>query len=107
MSPRSKPNQQTDGEVVYRRVVSADQLPDKPTLRSRLDPASAPLVAGFALLLLLILVLGNLSVRRIEDTSSKVLDLGNSFAARSQLLLEVRVALTKLDTEARDRVGAD
>src|SRR5260370_37136658 len=107
MTSKSKPNQPTDGEVVYRRVVPADQVADKATLRSRIDPALAPLVAGFALLLLLILVLGNLSVRRIEETSSEVLNLGNSFAARNKLLLEVRMALTKLDNEARDRMGAN
>jgi signal transduction histidine kinase len=73
----------------------------------RLDPAFAPLVAGFALLLLLILVLGNLSVRRIEDTSFQVLNLGQSFSVQNKMLLELRVALTRLDNEARDRMAAE
>jgi hypothetical protein len=52
-------------------------------------------------------VLGNLSIRRIEDTSRETVNLGDSFAARSKILLELRVALTKLDNEARDRMGAE
>jgi signal transduction histidine kinase len=107
MLRRSKPNQPQDGEVVYRRI--ATEPTERPTGSKdpRLDPALLPLVAGFALLLLLILVLGNLSIRRIEETSSKALVMGESFAARNKLLLELRVALTRLDNEARDRMGAE
>ncbi|HYV24697.1 MAG TPA: PAS domain-containing protein, partial [Pyrinomonadaceae bacterium] len=107
MLRRSKPNQAQDGEVVYRRIPTnaTERAPGSRDLR--LDPALLPLVAGFALVLLLILVLGNLSIRRIEETSSKALVMGESFAAKNKLLLELRVALTRLDNEARDRMGAE
>jgi PAS domain S-box-containing protein len=104
MDPDLKPDS-TEGEVVYRRL---DQTP--PTAggpgTSRLDPGLLPLVGGFALLLLLILVLGNLSVRRVEETSNEALGLEQTLSARASLLLKLRVALTKLDKEARDRSGA-
>lgn len=107
MLRRSKPNQTQDGEVVYRRIPTETTERTPGSKDPRLDPALLPLVAGFALLLLLILVLGNLSIRRIEDTSSKALVMGESFAARNKILLELRVALTRLDNEARDRMAAE
>ena len=66
-----------------------------------------PLVLGFAVLLLVILLLGNLSVRRIEDTSRTSLQLEQSYAARASLLLRYREALTRVDNEARSRMQAD
>jgi PAS domain S-box-containing protein len=95
---------QSEGEVVYRRVV-----PPAPggKREPRLDPTLVPLVAGFALLLLLIWVLGSLSVRRLEDTSSAALGLEHAHAVRSGLLLRLRVSVTKLDTEARKRMEAN
>jgi len=111
MSSEHKPNHPRDNsnsEVVYRRVVPADERrPDNKTHEPQIDPRLPPLVAGFALLLLLVLVLGNLSVRRLEDTSRHAFDLEYQFAARSILLLHLRVALTRLDNEARDRLEAD
>ena len=104
MASNQKPNQQSEGEVVYRRV----QPPAAGGKReSRLDPTLLPLVAGFALLLLLIWVLGSLSVRRLEDTSRIALELEHTHAARAGLLLQFRVALTRLDNEARKRMDAD
>ena len=104
MSTQPKPNQPTDGEVVYRRVVPPAAGGKK---ESRLDPTLLPLVAGFALLLLLIWVLGNLSVRRLEDTSRTALESEHTHAARAGLLLQFRVALTQLDNEARKRMEAN
>jgi PAS domain S-box-containing protein len=101
-----KPKQPLEGEVVYRRIATESAARTPVAKESRLDPALLPLVAGFALVLLLILVLGNLSIRRIEDTSREALNLGESYAAKSKILLELRVALTRLDNEARDRMGA-
>lgn len=97
----------SEGHVVYRRIAAETPKRTSGPKEPRLDPATVPLVAGFALLLLLVLVLGNLSIRRIEDTSSKSLVMGESFSARNKLLLELRVALTRLDNEARDRMGAE
>ena len=103
MASKQKPNQPHDGQVVYRRVVPPAAGGKK---ESRLDPTLLPLVAGFALLLLLIWVLGNLSVRRLEDTSRAALESEHTHAARAGLLLQFRVALTQLDNEARKRMEA-
>ena len=107
MFRRSKPEKPPEGAVVSRRIATEPPARPPASKESRVDPALLPLVAGFALVLLLILVLGNLSIRRIEDTSRETVNLGDSFAARSKILLELRVALTKLDNEARDRMGAE
>jgi PAS domain S-box-containing protein len=107
MADKQKPPQHSEGEVVYRRVVppvfggKAGAKKER-----RIDPTLAPLVAGFALLLLLIWVLGSLSVSRLEDTSRQALALEHTHAARAALLLQLRVSLTKLDNEARKRMEA-
>src|SRR5882724_7448876 len=107
MSTKPQPNQPPEGKVVYRRVLPVDPTPSGAgDGERRFDPTLLPLIAGFALLLLLILVLGNLSVRRLEDTSRNALQLEQSYAARTNLLLRLRVALTRLDNEARDRMKA-
>src|SRR5258706_1354416 len=103
MASKQKPSQQSDGEVVYRRLMPSASGGKK---ESRLDPTLLPLIAGFALLLLLVWVLGSLSVRRLEDTSSDALTLEHSHATRAELLLQLRVSLTKLDNEARKRMEA-
>ncbi|HYT50093.1 MAG TPA: ATP-binding protein [Pyrinomonadaceae bacterium] len=104
MSANPKQNNQ-EGEVVYRRVAPNDKTPAK--RESRIDPALVPLISGFAVLLLLIVLLGNLSIRRLEDTSRNSLQLEQSYAARASLLLQFRVALTRVDNEARSRMEAD
>jgi signal transduction histidine kinase len=107
MASKPKSKQPADGEVVYRRV-----LPVDPTYSSagdserRFDPTLLPLIAGFAILLLLILVLGNLSVSRLEDTNRDSLQQEQSYTARTNLLLRLRLALTQLDNEARGRMEA-
>jgi signal transduction histidine kinase len=106
MSTQPKPKQSPDGEVVFR---SASWVNEKLSQsgRAQLDPTLLPLIAGFAVLLLLIIALGNLSVRRLEDTSREALDVEHQHAAKTTLLLQLRVALTRLDNEARDRMEAD
>ena len=98
---------ESEGEVVYRRLSHADQTPARTRGESRLDPALLPLIIGFAILLLLVLALGNLSVLRLEDTSRRALDLEQTHLARITLLMQLRVALTRLDNEARDRMAAN
>ena len=103
----TNPTQRTrEGQVVYRRIGPAAPSRATGPKEPRLDPALWPLVAGFALLLLLILVLGNLSVRKIEDTSSQALVSAESLGARNKILQDLRVALTKLDNEVRARMEA-
>ena len=97
----------SEGEVVYRRLPPAGQTPPRSRGESRIDPALLPLIVGFAILLILILLLGNLSVLRLEDTSRRALQLEQTHLARMTLLLKLRVALTRLDNEARDRMAAD
>jgi signal transduction histidine kinase len=102
---KPKPRNDTDGEVVYRRGAT-DQRPTGRPAEPRIDPTLMPLLVGCALLLLFVLVLGNLSVRRVEDTSREVLELEQQYAARATLLLRLRIALTRLDNEARNRAAA-
>ena len=97
-----------EGEIVYRRVAATTEEPAaRGPNEPRLDPTLMPLLVGCALLLLFVIVLGNLSVRRVEDTSRQVLILEQQFAARASLLLQLRIALTRLDNEARDRMEAE
>jgi len=97
---------QQAGEVVYRH---ADRVAPDSAARSteqRFDPTLSPLLTGFALLLILVAVLGQLSVQRMEDTSRNAFDLELQYASRSKLMWQLRVALTRLDNEARDRMEA-
>jgi signal transduction histidine kinase len=93
-----------EGEVVYRRVATRG---DRPTRKGpnepRFDPTLMPLLVGCALLLLFVMVLGNLSVRRVEDTSRDVLILEQQYTARADLLLQLRNGISRLDNEARKK----
>ena len=94
-----------EGDVVYRRLATSPKPPRGPH-EPRIDPTLMPLLVGCALLVLFVIVLGNLSMRRVEDTSREVLILEQQFAARAALLLELRIAVTRLDNEARDKMEA-
>jgi PAS domain S-box-containing protein len=101
------PKTAPEGEVVYRRVATgAEAATTRGPNQPRFDPTLMPLLVGCALLLLFVIVLGNLSVRRVEDTSREVLILEQQFTARAALLLKLRIALTQLDHEARDKMEA-
>jgi signal transduction histidine kinase len=97
--------------VVYRRTApNAEGSPSPnggPSGVKQLAPALTPLMMGFALLLILIFVLGYFGVRKIEDTSREVLEMEHQHASSLSLLLQLRVALTKLNNEARDRDEAE
>lgn len=102
------------GEVVYRRVEpAAENQPQKQEpkgLRSRareIAPAITPLIIGFTLLLALISALGYLSVQRMNEVSFRVLDLEHQHSARLGLLLRLRLAVTKVNNEARARQDAE
>ncbi|MEP6708441.1 MAG: histidine kinase dimerization/phospho-acceptor domain-containing protein, partial [Pyrinomonadaceae bacterium] len=112
-------NQTTDsispeGQVVYRRSTTAGDSDQRgsggngaPTSPKQMAPSLTPLLMGFALLLFLILVLGYFGVRKIEDTSGQVLEMEHEHASMLSLLLQLRVGLTRLDNEARDRAAAE
>jgi len=103
--PASRPG----GEPVYRHAEAADgkepSLPSPPEIpRSQareIAPAISPLVVGFTLLLALISILGYLSVQKMNDVSSTVLDLERQHTTRLGLLLQLRLAVTKLNNEVR------
>lgn len=115
-SESAKPNQgapanEHNADVVYRRVepdgtTSPSTPPPVNEQRQRvreIAPAITPLVIGFTLLLALISILGYLSVQRMNTVSFVVLDLEQQHSARFGLLLNLRLALTKLNNEARVR----
>lgn len=112
--------QDEEGEVVYRRVVSPQEESDEQPSSSGgeqkhsswnlgekgIAPALTPLIIGFALLLVLIFLLGYLSRNKLEDASRQTLYLEQGHAEKSRRLLELRMALTRLDNEARVREQA-
>lgn len=99
------------GKVVYQRSQTEEE-PISPAFSSRyaiyrpagqIAPALQPLLIGFAVLLMLVLALGLLSVRRVDQVSSEVLSMQQQFAAKLSYLLDLRFAVLKLDGEARQR----
>jgi len=70
-------------------------------------PTITPLVIGFLLLLALIAVLSLLSVRTMTNVSFEAHDLEAQYTARLTLLLNLRLAITKLDNEARMRADTE
>ncbi len=103
------------GEVVYRRPHAPDDAAQG-TMASRIaggamaEHLRAPilnlLVIGFALLLTLVLVLGLLSVQRMESVSERVLDLEREQGTQLNIIVQLRAAATKLNNEARARADA-
>ena len=101
--------------VVYRRVATGESTGFAPTGKSpkisiwrrELSPAIIPLILGFLTLLILIGVLGYLSVRRMDDVGQTVLRLEQQHAVKVSFLLQLRLAVTKLNNEARARADAD
>ena len=99
--------------VVYRRTDATEGATQSPSLRANsvwareLAPAIMPLIVGFLLLLILIFMLGFLSVRRMDEVSVAVLDLEQQHAAKLSLLLKLRLAVTKLNNEARARAESE
>lgn len=112
-----KPTSQVpeDGEVVYRRLPQAEEAarggtpgekkdgPRAPVALRKLAPSLRPIVVGFALLIVLVFLLGYLSARQLEDVSTGIFDLQNRQAVKVNTLLELRTAVTRLDNEARAR----
>jgi signal transduction histidine kinase len=102
-----------DSEVVYRRLSpSTDNInqsrPGNIRERAReIAPTVGPLLIGFTLLLGLILVLGYLSGSRMDQVNNAFLDLERQHSARLGLLLQLRLAATKLNNEARLRHEAE
>ena len=100
-----------DPKTVYRRAditeTEAERSGPSSIWTRELAPAVTPLVIGFMLLLILISVLGFLSVRRMEDVRITVLRLQQEHAHRLNFLLQLRLALTRLNNEARARAESE
>ncbi len=110
--PAEAPDQ---ARVVYRRAAPTetnayapnDTTPKVSVWRRELSPAIIPLILGFLSLLILIAVLGLLSLRRMDEVGVAVLGLEQQHAAKLSFLLQLRLAVTKLNNEARARAEAD
>ena len=101
----------SDSDVVYRRTTTSDtpppviQNPEPQT--SRLAPTLTPIAVGFLLLLVLISALGLLSTNRIERVSFDAQTKVTQNSSIKSTLLNVRLAVTKLDNEARVASAAE
>jgi signal transduction histidine kinase len=103
----------TKPRVVYRRQEPAGANEPTDTAKTvgvwsqQLAPAIMPLIIGFLILLILISVLGIVTTQRMDEVGGAVLGLEQQHAAKFSLLLKLRLALTKLNNEARARAEAD
>lgn len=89
-------------ETVYRRT--SDAAPARGDLdRRALLRALTPLIIGFLLLLIVILGLGLRSAGQMEEVGTNARELALDYSARLNLLADLRLKLTRLDNEARDR----
>ena len=66
-------------------------------------PAITPLVVGFLLLLAVLLVLGLRAATKMDDVASNARILTQGYSARLSRILELRLRLNQLDSEARVR----
>ena len=97
-------------EVVYRKTPAPDDRRRVRSALSRLQgyaPALGPLSIGFLLLLGLIYGLGYLALREMRDVTFEAQDVSSRRLARLQLLYDLRLKVTQLDTEARLRGQAE
>jgi signal transduction histidine kinase len=115
VSPATLPTDGQTAKIVYRRVdraafkaaVYPPVAKAKSIWRRELSPAIIPLIIGFLSLLILIAVIGYLSVSRMDEVGGAVLNLEQQHAAKLNLLLKLRLAVTRLNNEARARAEAD
>jgi len=103
------------GRVVYSRMGEAEERGTARWLKEKLagtDSGSAnfslwaallPLLLGFALLVGLVVGLGYLSVDKVEDIRFSTQSEERALGAMQSQLLNLRLALSRLDTEARIR----
>jgi signal transduction histidine kinase len=113
--PSTAPIELEPSTVVYHRTEpsAANISMSESVARARsiwtreLSPAIIPLIIGFLSLLILIGLIGYKSINRMDEVGRAVLDLEQQHAARLSLLLKLRLAVTKLDNEARLRARAE
>src|ERR1700682_1998061 len=112
--PDPGPEDDPKPRVVYRRQEPLQNLePGDSAAQAmsgwtqQLAPAIMPLIIGFLILLVLILVMGIVSGRRMDEVGGAVLGLEEQHAAKFSLLLKLRLAVTKLNNEARRRAESE
>lgn len=88
--------------VIVATTTPAVTEPKRSGIRE-LAPAISSLIIGFALLLIVVFLLGYLSMQRLYTLNSEVLDSQRIQAARLRLILDLKLAVTRLDNEARAR----
>ena len=94
-------------EVVYRRTPDPGSALGSTERRRGYAPALAPLVIGFLLLLALILVLGLVSRRKVDEVGFSSRQLNLEYTTRLNRLLDLRLKLRALDNEARLRAVSE
>jgi signal transduction histidine kinase len=106
-----KPVPKKESDVVYRRVPTSDatvpvaQAPEPQA--SGLAPTLTPIAVGFLLLLALISGLGLFSTKRMEQVSFDAQNKVSRNSIDKTILLNVRLAVTKLDNETRVQSNAE
>jgi len=106
-----KPVPQKESDVVYRRPLTSDNPPppsqttETPT--TGFAPTLTPIAIGFLLLLGLISGLGLLSTNKMERVSFDAQTKVTQNSSNKSTLLNVRLAVTKLDNEARVESAAE
>ena len=99
-----QPAPQKHSETVYRKTPGSTKNSDRLTGYA---PALTPLIVGFLLLLAVILVLGVRSGTKVDDVASDARIRTQGYSTRLSNLLNLRLALTELNNEARLRDAAE
>jgi len=105
------PAPQKESELVYRRMSPVDHQP--PDIQASepqgigIAPTVTPIVIAFLLLLGLISGLGLLSAREMDKVAVNAQSLVSQNSAHQTVLLNFRLAITKLDNEARIKNEAE
>lgn len=97
-----KPAPKKHPEVVYRKAGAGVSNIVAGETRGY-APALTPLIVGFLLLLAVILVLGLQSAKRMDDVASNARILTQGYSERLRRLFDLRLQLTRLESEARVR----
>jgi signal transduction histidine kinase len=105
------PAPKKESDVVYRRTPTPGDEPSpvestEPQTRG-VAPTVTPIVIAFLLLLGLITALGMLSARLMDRVANNAKELGSHNSAHKAVLLNLRLAVTKLDNEVRAQSAAE
>jgi signal transduction histidine kinase len=102
-----QPAPKKDSEVVYRRTPGTGGSPGVAERVRGYAPAITPLVVGFLLLLTVLLGLGLRAATKMDDVASNARILAQGYSGRLSRILELRLRLNQLDSEARVRAATE